>query len=379
MNTPSGSLVKGVGDGEPIASERFTVGGHEWVRREAHSHADRSLDTFAAMALVVPGPIPPFSTLPPAQILLFYPDGKRSQSDDGQLTPVTTRTTPPCWATAARRRAWVRGPGQPHGRGRPHGAGALGRARRAPHAATPARGCRARRPGPPADHAAGPGAAGPGGLGVLGAAHDGGGRDRGAGDDPGALGEAEAPTPRAGGGAGARRAAASPAAVHPMPYPPTAAAAPAPAAAPGNEYCALFVALIGEGEAPQGVWSTGEGVWCAPSTASRWWTRRGGDVSKGRRRDQARSRSPVPRADPQARNCHGYRKFVKRSVLEDLGAACWWATPLSSATTSSWWCPRAARWHARARRRAAAWSCPRPSLGPELACLLDSGEGADGR
>ena len=26
------SLVKGIGDGEPIASERFSVGGHEWVR-----------------------------------------------------------------------------------------------------------------------------------------------------------------------------------------------------------------------------------------------------------------------------------------------------------------------------------------------------------
>ena len=25
------SLVKGIGDGEPIASERFSVGGHEWV------------------------------------------------------------------------------------------------------------------------------------------------------------------------------------------------------------------------------------------------------------------------------------------------------------------------------------------------------------
>ena len=25
------SLVKGIGDGEPIASERFIVGGHEWV------------------------------------------------------------------------------------------------------------------------------------------------------------------------------------------------------------------------------------------------------------------------------------------------------------------------------------------------------------
>ncbi|KAF5834295.1 hypothetical protein DUNSADRAFT_9118 [Dunaliella salina] len=40
------SLIKGIGDGEPIASERFTVGGHEWV-------------------------------------LLFYPDGKRSSSSEG--------------------------------------------------------------------------------------------------------------------------------------------------------------------------------------------------------------------------------------------------------------------------------------------------------
>ncbi len=26
------SLIKGIGDGEPVASERFVVGGHEWVR-----------------------------------------------------------------------------------------------------------------------------------------------------------------------------------------------------------------------------------------------------------------------------------------------------------------------------------------------------------
>ena len=38
------SLLKGIGDGEPIASDRFTVGGHEWV-------------------------------------LLFYPDGKKSSSE----------------------------------------------------------------------------------------------------------------------------------------------------------------------------------------------------------------------------------------------------------------------------------------------------------
>lgn len=39
------SLLKGIGDGEPVASERFFVGGHEWV-------------------------------------LLFYPDGKKSSSSD---------------------------------------------------------------------------------------------------------------------------------------------------------------------------------------------------------------------------------------------------------------------------------------------------------
>lgn len=31
------SLIKGIGDGEPIASERFTVGGHEWVRLRLES------------------------------------------------------------------------------------------------------------------------------------------------------------------------------------------------------------------------------------------------------------------------------------------------------------------------------------------------------
>ena len=44
------SLLKGIGDGEPIASDRFTVGGHEWV-------------------------------------LLFYPDGKRSTSDPNAPSP----------------------------------------------------------------------------------------------------------------------------------------------------------------------------------------------------------------------------------------------------------------------------------------------------
>jgi hypothetical protein len=45
------SLLKGIGDGEPVASDRFSVGGHEWV-------------------------------------LLFYPDGKKSSnSDHGHVYP----------------------------------------------------------------------------------------------------------------------------------------------------------------------------------------------------------------------------------------------------------------------------------------------------
>jgi hypothetical protein len=44
------SLLKGIGDGEPIASDRFSVGGHEWV-------------------------------------LLFYPDGKRSINDNPAAPP----------------------------------------------------------------------------------------------------------------------------------------------------------------------------------------------------------------------------------------------------------------------------------------------------
>lgn len=46
-------------------------------------------------------------------------------------------------------------------------------------------------------------------------------------------------------------------------------------------------------------------------------------MAKGRRRDQGAVKISCARQDPNARNCHGYRKFVKKSVLEDpqvLGA-----------------------------------------------------------
>lgn len=38
------SLIKGIGDGEPIASDRFTVGGHEWVSAGGLGAGGRALD-----------------------------------------------------------------------------------------------------------------------------------------------------------------------------------------------------------------------------------------------------------------------------------------------------------------------------------------------
>ena len=49
---------------------------------------------------------------------------------------------------------------------------------------------------------------------------------------------------------------------------------------------------------------------------------RGQDITKGRRRDQGAVKISCMRQDPNARNCHGYRKFVKKSVLEDPQVRC---------------------------------------------------------
>ena len=40
------------------------------------------------------------------------------------------------------------------------------------------------------------------------------------------------------------------------------------------------------------------------------------DITKGRQREQGAVKISCERQDPNARNCHGYRKFVRRSVLE---------------------------------------------------------------
>ena len=205
------SLIKGIGDGEPIASERFEVGGHEWV-------------------------------------LLFYPDGKRSSAEvqhglNMAASAPTNNNNAAGGTTLDARRA----SGQVEGAGREQGAG--GDAGQAAPAA-------------PAN----------------------------AGGQPEEVLTPVLPIQSL---------------VHNL----------------GNDYCALFVALIGETDSPQGVVSTSEGrvVRAFHRFTLVDQTNRNLDVTKGRRRDQGAVKISCARQDPNARNCHGYRKFVKKSILEDPG------------------------------------------------------------
>lgn len=86
-----------------------------------------------------------------------------------------------------------------------------------------------------------------------------------------------------------------------------------------NEYAALFVALIGEGPSPQGIVNTSEGkvVRAFHRFTLVDQTGQGRDLTKGRTRDAGAVKISCARQDPNARNCHGYRKFVKRTILED--------------------------------------------------------------
>lgn len=206
------SLIKGIGDGEPIASERFEVGGHEWV-------------------------------------LLFYPDGKRSSAEVqhglnmAASAPNAANNNAVGGTTLDARRA----SGQMEGAGRDQGAGA------------------------------------------------------------GAVGQ---PAPVATAAGGQPEEVLTPVMpVHNVGH------------NVGNDYCALFVALIGETDSPQGVVSTSEGrvVRAFHRFTLVDQTNRNLDVSKGRRRDQGAVKISCARQDPNARNCHGYRKFVKKSLLEDPG------------------------------------------------------------
>eukprot|EP00882_Tetradesmus_deserticola_P005054 GHRQ01005325.1.p1 GENE.GHRQ01005325.1~~GHRQ01005325.1.p1 ORF type:complete len:483 (+),score=208.75 GHRQ01005325.1:131-1579(+) len=232
------SLIKGIGDGEPIASERFSVGGHEWV-------------------------------------LLFYPDGKRSSSSDPQLGPGDA-------VAMHHAAAAVPPPGM-----------VMGAAAGGP-------------PAPVPPHGAGAGGAGAAAGGAAAAAGDG----DGAGAAPAA--------------AGAAAAGGVPGAMIPGQHHGHAAAAALRMAPPGrrdttNEYAALFVALIGEGPNPQGVVNTNEGkvVRAFHRFTLVDQTGQGRDLTKGRTREAGAVKISCARQDPNARNCHGYRKFVKRNILED--------------------------------------------------------------
>lgn len=92
-----------------------------------------------------------------------------------------------------------------------------------------------------------------------------------------------------------------------------------PPAPPNDDpYAALFVALIGEGPRPQGVVTSSQGrvVRAFHRFTLVDQSRQNRDITKGRQRDQGAVKISCARQDPNARNCHGYRKFVRRSVLE---------------------------------------------------------------
>jgi hypothetical protein len=340
----------------PACSERFVVGGHEWV-------------------------------------LLFYPDGKRSSSEMHNIQP---QQVPPHNAHLQQQ-----APG--------------------PHMAPPA----AMRDAQMGGGAMPPRAPAPGG-----GANGGNGGNGGAGGGGGPA----APPPRGGppGGPPApppppqqqqqQQLMVNPAAAQ-MAAAAAAGAGGPPGAGGNNDYCALFVALIGETDNPQGVVNTSEGRvvrafhrftlvdqsgegagrWRGQVGAGRWRGQssrghggqgagaagchapstpacrlppclcgvspqapslppgpgkegalqppphpthpthtfphthirpstpthpphtpnhqppagRGQDITKGRRRDQGAVKISCARQDPNARNCHGYRKFVKKSLLED--------------------------------------------------------------
>ncbi|GFR41947.1 hypothetical protein Agub_g2741, partial [Astrephomene gubernaculifera] len=320
------SLIKGIGDGEPIASERFVVGGHEWV-------------------------------------LLFYPDGKRSSSEG----PMGN------------------GPG---GDGGGHAAVALpvaavaGMAGRddpldpvglPPPGAAPG----GVAMGAPEHRAAGGGGAGGGGGGADGPHHGAGG---GGG---GALVAAAAPHHHqhhpahphgGGGGGGGGQHAALMAQLGPLHRQQRRDTT--------NEYAALFVALIGEGNNPQGIVSTSEGkvVRAFHRFTLVDQTGQGRDLTKGRTRDAGAVKISCARQDPNARNCHGYRKFVKRSLLEDPGKGYLVNDALVIKYTIELVVSSGGalmRGGSSARSPADLIRVPPPSLGPDLAPLLQRAEGTD--
>ena len=303
------SLIKGLGDGEPIASERFTVGGHEWV-------------------------------------LLFYPDGKRSSSELHNINP---QQVPP-----------------PHAHLHAHHEAAAAAAAAAAAPPQPGAADHGHMP-PPPPQPGHPGAAAAAGRPPV---------------PPAAAGGAAAPPPPPPPPApvAAPHAHAHPHA-HPQPQPGAMLPVAIPNPHPGNDYCALFVALIGESEAPQGVVNTSEGrvVRAFHRFTLVDQSGHGQDVTKGRRRDQGAVKISCARQDPNARNCHGYRKFVKKSILEDPARGLLvndtiiirYQIELVVSTGG------ALSRHANPTKQPPQIVVPPPSLGLDLAQLLDSGVASD--
>ncbi|KAK9815417.1 hypothetical protein WJX72_003308 [[Myrmecia] bisecta] len=304
------SLNKGIGDGEPIASERFMVGGHEWV-------------------------------------LLFYPDGKRSSSTEVPNVP-----------------------------------GGIG-----PNMAA--------QPAPVLPAGVAPAPAGQAGLAYI----PNGGAPAGA---------AYVPPPAAAAG---QRPQMVPAVVGAPPNPPVMGypqqgAAPQPPQQQQmvpqqvqqiqqvqqqhgprretNEYAALFVALIGESDSPLGVVNTSDGrvVRAFHRFTLVDQTGQGRDLTKGRRRDQGAVKISCARQDPNARNCHGYRKFVKRSVLENnqtgflVNDTIIIKYTIELVVSSGGALSRVGGGAASAPKLPII-QVPPPNLGKDMAALLEDGHGSD--
>lgn len=150
-----------------------------------------------------------------------------------------------------------------------------------------------------------------------------------------------------------------------------------------NDYAALFVALIGESDAPQGVVNTSDGrvvrAFHRFTLVDQNGT--GHDLTKGRRRDQGAVKISCARQDPNARNCHGYRKFVKRNVLENqqqgylVDDTIIIRYTIELVVSSGGALSRAAG--SPAAPKAPTIQVPPSTLGVDMSSLLDAGENAD--
>ncbi|KAG2454710.1 hypothetical protein HYH02_000547 [Chlamydomonas schloesseri] len=325
------SLIKGIGDGEPIASERFVVGGHEWVLLfypdGKRSSSEGPMGNGGGEGGHHPGQVP----LPLAGAMGGMQGGGGGMRDD-PLDPVGLPPAPPPPA-AAQAGQLPGGERRGDGGGGGGGGDALGHvgqnvlvAQAAAH-----------------HHAAAVAAAA-----AAAAAHHGGG---------------------GGGGGGMMAPMGAP--LHRQQRRDTT-----------NEYAALFVALIGEGPNPQGIVSTTEGkvVRAFHRFTLVDQTGQGRDLTKGRTRDAGAVKISCARQDPNARNCHGYRKFVKRSLLEDPSKGYLANDTLVIKYTIELVVSSGGalmRGGGGGRGGVELIRVPPPSLGADLAALLASGEGAD--